>query len=82
MCSCVQVLKGLLDFLTSDLPEAVQLRQRVVFKIVPVLNPDGVVRRGARKTLACTRGARCEPIGGPFFPRLFPAHGFFWSPRI
>lgn len=35
------MMKGFLDFLTSDCPEACLLRQSFVFFIVPILNPDG-----------------------------------------
>jgi hypothetical protein len=34
---------GILDFLTSDCREAAFLRSMFVFKIVPMLNPDGVI---------------------------------------
>lgn len=38
------VLRGLVDrLLRADDPVMVRLRQRFVFKIVPMLNPDGVV---------------------------------------
>ncbi|XP_078723658.1 cytosolic carboxypeptidase 6 isoform X3 [Lampetra fluviatilis] len=36
------VCQGLIDFLVSHQPAAVILRERLVFKIVPMLNPDGV----------------------------------------
>ena len=32
---------GIIDFLTGSTNAAVELRQRFVFKIVPMLNPDG-----------------------------------------
>jgi hypothetical protein len=35
-------LKGLIDFLISEHPEAVQLRNEFYFMIIPMLNPDGV----------------------------------------
>ena len=35
--------KGFLDFITSDDPDAEILRENYVFKIVPMLNPDGVI---------------------------------------
>eukprot|EP01064_Diplonema_japonicum_P022277 TRINITY_DN3199_c0_g2_i1.p1 TRINITY_DN3199_c0_g2~~TRINITY_DN3199_c0_g2_i1.p1 ORF type:complete len:482 (+),score=108.99 TRINITY_DN3199_c0_g2_i1:48-1493(+) len=38
------MLHGLIDFLLSDNPQAAALRANFVFKIVPMLNPDGVAR--------------------------------------
>lgn len=38
------VFLGALRFLLSDDPRAVALRETFVFKLVPILNPDGVVR--------------------------------------
>lgn len=37
------VMEGILDFLTSDSPEAEEIRSHFVFKIVPMLNVDGVI---------------------------------------
>jgi len=39
------ILDGLMNFLLSDEPAACALREGFVFKVIPVLNPDGV-RRG------------------------------------
>ena len=46
------MMRGLLDTLTSSAPVAVDLRKRVVFKIVPMLNPDGVINGSHRTNLA------------------------------
>ena len=46
------MMKGFLDFLTADSPEARVLRSNFVFKIVPMLNPDGVVNGNYRCSLA------------------------------
>jgi hypothetical protein len=45
------VFQGLLWWLTSGHAKAVAIRQRCVFKIVPVLNPDGVVAGNYRSNL-------------------------------
>jgi len=42
MCRLCEVA-GTLDFLMSDKPLARALREMYVFKIVPILNPDGVI---------------------------------------
>ena len=36
-------MQGAIDFLLSDSAEAKMLRKHYVFKIVPMLNPDGVI---------------------------------------
>ena len=46
------VMEGLLDFLTSEHLEAVQLRAAYVIKVVPMLNPDGVIHGNYRCSLA------------------------------
>ncbi len=45
-------MKGVLDFITSNRPEAVVLREMYVFKIVPMLNPDGVIDGNYRCSLS------------------------------
>lgn len=37
------MMQGFLEFLCGDSKEAKMLRQNFIFKIVPMLNPDGVV---------------------------------------
>jgi len=46
------VMEGLLSFLTSEEPEAVKLRETYVIKVVPMLNPDGVIHGNYRCSLA------------------------------
>lgn len=46
------MMKGVIDFLTSSAPEAVALRDNFVFKIIPILNPDGVINGNYRCSLA------------------------------
>jgi murein tripeptide amidase MpaA len=62
------MMQGLLDFLVSAHPKAVQLRQRIVFKIVPMLNPDGVVAGNNRCSLSGQDLNRhwSERVGGGF----------------
>ncbi|KAG8238549.1 hypothetical protein J437_LFUL018451 [Ladona fulva] len=37
------MMKGFLDYLTSDCSQAKELREKFIFKLVPMLNPDGVI---------------------------------------
>ena len=37
------VMRGVLQHLVSDHPDAKTLRDKFVFKIIPMLNPDGVI---------------------------------------
>lgn len=46
------IMHGLLSFLTSMAPEAVDLRRKCVFKIVPMINPDGVIAGNYRTSLS------------------------------
>uniref|UniRef100_A0A672RNE2 Peptidase M14 domain-containing protein n=1 Tax=Sinocyclocheilus grahami TaxID=75366 RepID=A0A672RNE2_SINGR len=44
--------RGFLEFLLSDLPDARLLREIFIFKVIPMLNPDGVVVGNYRCSLA------------------------------
>jgi len=46
------MMKGVIDFLTANTPEAKALRDHFVFKIVPILNPDGVINGNYRCSLS------------------------------
>ncbi|THD24132.1 Cytosolic carboxypeptidase 1 [Fasciola hepatica] len=46
------VMQGLVNRLLSDHPVAVQARQQFIFKIVPMLNPDGVICGNHRCSMA------------------------------
>jgi cytosolic carboxypeptidase protein 2/3 len=46
------IMQGILDFLVSDDEGARYLRNNFVFKIVPMLNPDGVIVGNYRCSLS------------------------------
>uniref|UniRef100_H3B6W6 tubulin-glutamate carboxypeptidase n=1 Tax=Latimeria chalumnae TaxID=7897 RepID=H3B6W6_LATCH len=46
------VMKGTLEFLTSDDPVAVTLRETYIVKVIPMLNPDGVINGNHRCSLS------------------------------
>ncbi|XP_045479468.1 cytosolic carboxypeptidase 2-like isoform X2 [Harmonia axyridis] len=46
------MMKGIIDFLTSDCAPAKELRDKFIFKIVPMLNPDGVIVGNNRCSLS------------------------------
>ena len=46
------MMQGFIKFLLSDAFEAAELRKRIVFKIVPMINPDGVIIGNYRTSLA------------------------------
>ena len=46
------MMKGAIDFLTGESDEAKALRDMFIFKIIPMLNPDGVTNGNYRCSLA------------------------------
>ncbi|XXQ37051.1 tubulin-glutamate carboxypeptidase [Plasmodiophora brassicae] len=46
------VMKGALEFLTGSSDTAILLRDSVVFKLIPMLNPDGVIEGNYRCSLS------------------------------
>lgn len=46
------MMKGIIDFLCSETEEAAYLRNSFIFKIIPMMNPDGVVSGNYRTSLA------------------------------
>ena len=45
------MMKGAIDFLLSDTREAKLLRKKFIFRIIPMLNPDGVIYGNYRCSL-------------------------------
>jgi len=45
-------MHGVLDFLTSDAREAILLREKYIFKIIPMVNADGVMYGNFRCNLS------------------------------
>ena len=46
------MMKGIIEFLTGRSKEAETLRNAFVFKVIPMLNPDGVIYGNYRCGLA------------------------------
>ncbi|XP_077317073.1 cytosolic carboxypeptidase 2 isoform X3 [Lithobates pipiens] len=46
------MMKGFLDFILSDSPDAHLLRDMFIFKVIPMLNPDGVIVGNYRCSLS------------------------------
>lgn len=45
------MMKGFIDFLTGESNQARYLRDQFIFKLVPMLNPDGVIVGNSRCSL-------------------------------
>ena len=45
------MMKGVIDFLTGPSKEAFLLRENFIFKLIPMLNPDGVISGNYRCSL-------------------------------
>lgn len=61
------IMKGTLEFLMGTSPLAASLREAYIFKIVPMLNPDGVING---KWVKETNSDNCHSIN---------THGTFWN---
>lgn len=70
------VMEGLLGFLLSEDPAAVGLRRRVVIKVVPMLNPDGVVLGNYRCSTVGQDLNRC--VSTPHTPPHPPCLSSLW----
>jgi predicted deacylase len=65
------IMHGLIKFLTSQDSAAVSLRNNFVFKIVPMLNPDGVIHGNYRCSMMGTDlNRRYKDVHPLFYPTI------------
>ncbi|KAI4874961.1 hypothetical protein NFI96_032975, partial [Prochilodus magdalenae] len=63
------MMQGFLDFLLGDSPDARLLRETFVFKVVPMLNPDGVIVGNYRCSLTgCDLNRNYRTVLRDYFP--------------
>jgi len=68
------MMKGVIEFLTSEDEEASYLRKNYLIKVIPMLNPDGVILGNFRTSLAgCDLNRRWENPSESFHPEIFYA---------
>ena len=67
------MMRGVLTFLTDpDNVEAKMLRENFVFKVIPMLNPDGVINGNYRCSLAgCDLNRRWKVPNKTLHPTIF-----------
>ncbi|CAH8850595.1 unnamed protein product [Trichobilharzia szidati] len=66
------MMKGLIEFLISEDPDAKILRSNFVFKLVPMLNPDGVIVGNYRCSLSgCDLNRKYTSNLKKFFPTIW-----------
>ena len=67
------MMKGSLDFLTdTSSAEAELLRQNFVFKVIPMLNADGVINGNYRSSLAgCDLNRRWKAPSKSLHPEIY-----------
>ena len=68
------MMKGVIEFLTSNEDEAVFIRRNYVVKLIPMLNPDGVILGNYRTSLAgCDLNRRWLVPNQTLHPEIFYA---------
>ena len=68
------MMKGVIDFLASDKEEAIFLRKNYIMKIIPMLNPDGVILGNFRTSLAgCDLNRRWDDPSELLHPEIYSA---------
>ena len=56
------MMQGVLDFLMGDSVIAAELRDRIIFHIVPMLNPDGVIHETTAAIIGLTKPSGPTPL--------------------
>ena len=65
-------MQGVIHYLISDNPRAKYLRDHAVFKIVPMINPDGVIHGHYRASLSgADLNRRWKKINKKLYPTLY-----------
>ncbi|CAB4059873.1 AGBL4 [Lepeophtheirus salmonis] len=64
------VIQGFLNFLVSDHQIAKELRQKIIFKILPMMNPDGVYLGNSRCNLLGADLNRCWSLASKHIPTI------------
>lgn len=66
------MMKGIIDFLLGNSNEAKFLRNKYIFKIIPMLNPDGVICGNYRTSIAgCDLNRRWNKPNENIHPEIF-----------
>ena len=66
------VMQGCLDFLMGNSDEAKKLRQIYLFKIIPIMNPDGSLVGNSRTSFAgCDLNRRWQKVNELIHPEVF-----------
>uniref|UniRef100_A0A2S2QHW1 Cytosolic carboxypeptidase NnaD n=1 Tax=Sipha flava TaxID=143950 RepID=A0A2S2QHW1_9HEMI len=70
------MMKGFIDFLTGDSLQAMELRNRFIFKLIPMLNPDGVIVGNSR----CSLNGR--DLNRQYRSVIRDAHPVIWHTKL
>ncbi|VVC33000.1 Peptidase M14, carboxypeptidase A [Cinara cedri] len=70
------MMKGFIDFLTGDSLQAKELRNRFIFKLIPMLNPDGVIVGNSR----CSLNGR--DLNRQYRSVIRDAHPVIWHTKL
>jgi murein tripeptide amidase MpaA len=69
-----------MEFLVSNEAEAQRLRSKFIFKVIPMLNPDGVIHGNYRTDLTgCDLNRRWGRPSEILHPTIFHARKLIWE---